>query len=250
MSIHDVAPATWGECLRLLAMLDTLGPLRLTLLVVPDFHYRGRIDRDAGFVRGIEQRLARGDEVAMHGYYHRDDAPARGARAWFWRRFYTASEGEFAAITIEEAMRRLHAGRCMLESLGWPVDGFVAPAWLMGEGARTALTRLPFRYTATWHGLHRLPDWSFTHSPSLVYSARSTWRRSVSHVWNAALAQALHHRPLLRASLHPADARHPLIMQRWRLLIEHALRDRRSLTKREWIDSLHAPAPLAVSHRS
>lgn len=247
ISIHDVAPATWPACARLLAMLDALGPVRITLLIVPDFHHRGRIDADASFVRAIDARLARGDEAALHGYYHLDDVAARNPTAWFWRRLYTAKEGEFAALDVSAAGERLQRGRRLLENLGWRIDGFVAPAWLLGEGARQALSLSEFRYTATWHGLHRLPDWSFTPSPSLVYSTRSAWRRTLSHLWNAALACSLQSRPLLRVSLHPGDADHPRVVQRWRILIEHALRDRRSLTKREWIDTLHASAPLAVS---
>ena len=75
VALHDVAPETWPQCAALLDLLDGLGVSPLTLLVVPDWHARGRIDADAGFVRAIEHRRARGDEIALHGYFHRDDAP-------------------------------------------------------------------------------------------------------------------------------------------------------------------------------
>ena len=41
IALHDVAPATWPRCERLLAMLDGIGARAVTLLVVPDFHRGG-----------------------------------------------------------------------------------------------------------------------------------------------------------------------------------------------------------------
>ena len=59
---------------------------------------------------------------------------------------------------------------------GWPVAGFVAPAWLMSEGTRQALRRLPLRYTSTPQHLYRLPEFTAIQAPA-VWSARSAWRR-------------------------------------------------------------------------
>src|SRR5579884_1177916 len=110
IALHDVAPATWPHCARWLDLLDALGAPPLTLLVVPNFHGRGRIDRDPAFCRAIERRLAGGDELALHGYDHRDAAPApRGARAWWRRRVLTAGEGEFAALDEAQARERIRS---------------------------------------------------------------------------------------------------------------------------------------------
>ena len=77
--LHDVAPATWPQCRALLDMIDSLGNPPLTLLVVPHFH-RGVGARDSrSFVDAMNARAARGDELALHGYFHTDDAtPPRG----------------------------------------------------------------------------------------------------------------------------------------------------------------------------
>jgi predicted deacetylase len=233
ISVHDVAPETWPGCRALLEMLDALGPVPVTLLVVPDYHRGGRIDRFPEFLRAIEHRLARGDEVALHGYCHLDESAApRAPRAWFERRVLTRAEGEFAAISRDGAEERLQAGLAVMTSLGWPVHGFVAPAWLAGSGARSALGGFPFAYTTTRTGIYRLPSWEFTFSPSLVYSVGAAWRHAMSESLNGLALAAT--RNLLRVSLHPVDARYPRALEHWRRVIRAVLEQRTPLTKAQW----------------
>jgi uncharacterized protein len=240
ISVHDVAPATWPRCARLLAMIDACGAGPATLLVVPDYHHGGRIDAYPAFLRAIERRLARGDEVALHGYYHEDDAPApRAPLAWIERRVLTQSEGEFAALGAGEARVRLERGAALMASLRWPVRGFVPPAWLLGRGARVALSGLAggagFAYTTTRSGVYRLPDWQYTFSPSLVCTVRTPWRRSVSRALNAATFALARRAALLRLSLHPVDAEHADVMAQWRAWIERALESHVPVTKLQWL---------------
>ena len=66
-------------------------------------------------------------------------APPTALRA----RFMTASEGEFLGLSSAEAAARIADGRTLIEGvIGRPIDGFVAPAWLYGEGAREALSAI------------------------------------------------------------------------------------------------------------
>ena len=245
VSLHDVAPATWPACARLLAMIDALGRIPVTLLVVPHYHRGKRIDEDPRFLRAIEQRLLKGDEVALHGYYHLDDqAPPHEPVAWLRRRIYTAGEGEFAALSAEEAGARLQRGLSLLRRLGWPAHGFVAPAWLLSRGARVALSQLPFTYTTTLRAIHRLPDWQAMNSPSLVYSVRSPAHRVLSRAWNTFLYERLRQYPApLRFGLHPADAYHQGVVDHWRRLIERALTDRHPMTKQGWLETWACAAP-------
>ena len=236
--LHDVAPATWPACAQLLEMIDGCGDVPVTLLVVPDYHHRGRIGDDAAFRSAIEQRLARGDELALHGLYHLDDSAPRprGPLQWATRRLYTASEGEFAALDAATAERHMHAGLEQFAALDWPVRGFVAPAWLMSDGTRAALGRLPFAYTSTRSALYALPDWREYRYPSLVWSMRSAWRRGASRLVNTAQARRLRNAPLLRLGLHPADAAHPATVAFWRDTLRHALRTRQAVTKTRWLE--------------
>jgi predicted deacetylase len=246
VAVHDVAPATWPQCRRLLDMLDGYR-LPLTLLVVPEFHHAGRIEDDPEFVAAIAERLARGDEVALHGLYHLDDSPPpRKPGDWIARRMLTQREGEFAALDEARCRERLDRGLSAMHRLGWPVSGFVAPAWLLGRPARAALTRSPLRYTTTRTGIYHLPEWSFTAAPALTYSARSAWRRAMSRALVEAQYAASRSQPLLRVALHPVDARHEHVVSHWRDLIGRALDERTPLTKAAWVARTHRPAQQAA----
>jgi predicted deacetylase len=226
ISIHDVAPATWPACVELLALLH---PERLpaTLLVVPHYHGGGAATADPAFVAAIDERRSAGDEVALHGFLHRDDArAARGPVEWLRRRHLTASEGEFAALDAAEAGRRLAAGLAEFESVCWRVRGFVPPAWLLGVDARRALASSPLQFTSTRDALVRIRDGARIPAPSLVWSTRSRWRRQASWIWNARRLAHLAGQPLVRLALHPADASYPDVMEAWRTAIRALAADR------------------------
>lgn len=232
IAVHDVAPATWPHCRTLLDLLDELGAPPATLLVVPEYHRLGNIAADSAFVRAIDQRAARGDEVALHGYYHLDDGPAsRTPLEWLRRQHLTASEGEFAALPQQEAAARMEAGLRLLDSLGWNVRGFVAPAWLLGAGARAALKHTSLRYTSTHTHLEIPADDRRVAAPVISASTRSAWRRWTSQRWLRTARTLTRNAPLLRVALHPADASHPQILAAWRALLRELLIERMPLTK-------------------
>jgi predicted deacetylase len=237
VSIHDVAPATWRDCAQLLEALAPLAPLPLTLLVVPDYHGGGAA-LPAWYRHALERRLELGDELALHGWRHLDEGPppagwAERAR----RRLYTAGEGEFAAVPAATAERLLKAGRAWFAAQGWPLAGFVAPAWLLGPGAWAALAEPPpgvprFAYTTTLNGFHALAPRRSVAAPCLVYSTRSGLRRAASLAWNA-LPRG-RSAPLLRLALHPADARHPALLRQAVSRLETLLAEREAMTKAQF----------------
>jgi predicted deacetylase len=67
IAVHDASPATWRECRELLAMLDAAGAPPVSLLVVPHYHYGAYVANDRSFVEAMHARLARGDELVLHG---------------------------------------------------------------------------------------------------------------------------------------------------------------------------------------
>jgi predicted deacetylase len=188
-------------------------------------------------MQAIETRLARGDEAVMHGLFHLDEGGEAPISPFDWlkRRCYTATEGEFSALDQSIASERLEQGLDRFTRIGWPVRGFVAPAWLMSRGTRTALTRSPFRYTSTRAHLYRLPDWQPLGSPSLVWSLRSAWRQRISASYNQWLYRTLQHTPLLRLGLHPVDAIHPQTLAFWTHTLRSALERRIPMTKAAWL---------------
>ena len=237
IAIHDVAPATWRECAMLLKMLERLGSPPVTLLVVPDYHRAGRVDRAPWFVRAVDAWAARGSEVALHGYFHLDEAVTQGkVGAWCRRRLLTNGEGEFANLTIAEAADRIALGQARLEACGWNVSGFVPPAWLAGEGAREAIRCSSLRYTSSHMRLVRIADGASIRAPCITSSARSLWRCWSSRLWLRVMARATSRTPLLRVALHPSDVRYPGMATQWEHLIEHLLAERTALTKSQAVE--------------
>ena len=240
--VHDVAPQTWPQCARLLKMIDDLDARPLTLLVVPQYHHRGSMMRDKRFVAALERRLAGGDELALHGLHHRDDAPAPHTVVGFVkRRLLTRAEGEFAALDERGAGWRLSRGIEAFEALRWPLYGFVPPAWLLSASSRRAIDRCgyPFRYVSARRVIYRMPQWSPHRTANLCYSPDARWRRAMSRAlirFELAYGKRL---PLLRISLHPQDARFPQVVEHWQALIVAALRERVPMTKERWVSSLH-----------
>lgn len=243
VSIHDVAPHTWPLCARLVQAVQAVAPIPLTLLVVPAYHHLP-VAHPALYERHLEARLARGDELALHGYSHLDEAPrAHCLRERFWREVFTTREGEFAAIGADDARWRLSQGLAWFDQRNWPVEGFVAPAWLLGSPAAQAINDFPFRYTTTLRQFHLLPGNYVLNAPVLVYSARNPPGRWLSRHWNtmrAILGVRPAQAPLLRLCLHPNDAHYPALIQHFQHLIAALLEQRTAMTKAAFASCLRA----------
>lgn len=245
VSIHDVAPHTWPLCRRLIEAVHVVAPIPLTLLVVPHYH-RLAVADPLCYERALQARLAAGDELALHGFCHLDEAtPARRWRERFLRQVWTTGEGEFAAIGTAEARWRISQGLDWFSQRGWPVSGFVAPAWLLGPGAVAALADFPLRYTTTLGSFHLLQQRRTLRAPSLFYSARNAAGRWLSRQVNSMVAGQHAGNvqvPLLRLGLHPADARFPKLVRHCQNLIARLLRHRVALTKAAFAEQQIASA--------
>ena len=245
--LHDVAPETWPDYQPFVQAIDEMGGVPMTWLVVPDFHHRNPLHRSPTFCRLLERRLALGDELALHGFYHADDGtPPRSPGAFFMRRIYT-HEGEFYGLDKQQALQRLEQGLAVFDRQGWPVAGFVAPAWLMSEGTRRALRQLPLSYTSDPQHLYRLPDFTAIDAPGLVWSARSAWRRGLSKIVSEQRQQRWRQAPVIRLGLHPVDMRHRFSRDYWWRTLERLLADGRvPMTKIDWLTRQHTQAERAA----
>jgi hypothetical protein len=230
VSIHDVAPATWPACQRLLRAIHEVAEIPVTFLVVPRYHGSDR--RDIGYEAMLGALLERGHELALHGYRHLDcGPPAAGLGNRWLRGVYTRQEGEFAALSAAQSGVLLALGLEYFGRRGWPVDGFVPPAWLLGSGAWLALRKAPFTYTTTWSHFHLLGPARSIWSPSLVYTARNRSGRQLSPRVAAVQAACMGGAGLVRLSLHPADAGHPALLRHAQHLVAALLESRAAMTK-------------------
>jgi predicted deacetylase len=234
--LHDVAPSTWADYQPFVEAVDALGNVPVTWLVVPDFHRNNALDDHPQFCRMLDERVARGDELALHGFFHDDLGPApTSPRDWFLRRVYT-HEGEFYQLSREAALACLRAGIELFQHYQWPLHGFVAPAWLMSDGTRQALSELPLRYTSDPQHLYHLPDFTRIDAPGLVWSARSAWRRGVSKMLSDQRQHAWRDAPVIRLGLHPVDMRHRFSRDYWLQTLTNLLAEGRvPMTKSDWI---------------
>lgn len=236
LALHDVAPCTWADYQPFVRAVDAMGDVPITWLVVPNFHKHNDLDRHPQLRQQLDARLAHGDELTLHGYFHCDDSPIPTTpREWFMRRIYT-HEGEFYDLSQEAALVRLRQGIELFQRHDWPLAGFVAPAWLMSEGTRQALRQLPLSYTSDSQHLYRLPDFTAIKAPGLVWSARSAWRRGLSKLVSDRREHHWQHAPVIRLGLHPVDMRHEFSRRYWLQTIERLLDSgREPMTKSRWL---------------
>jgi len=207
-SIHDVGPRFLDPVDRLADRLARhLGGPRFALLVVPDHWGAAPIAADRLFHRRLRDWHAAGAEIFVHGWFHRDDHAHRGLAA-FKARHMTAREGEFLGLDHDQALARMLAGKTLLEDiLGAPVSGFVAPAWLYGPGARSALGAADFALAED-----HLRVWSprdgriLARGPVITWASRSPRRITSSRLFAAAARHALGRVTTLRVAVHPGDA--------------------------------------------
>lgn len=233
IELHDVSPHTWSDYEALVEAFAGDPEVRFSHLLVPDYHYRGRFDRYPAFLMKMAERLDKGDEIVLHGYSHLDEAPPPRWPHQFVERRIRTHEGEFAALTHEQAASRIQAGSALFQKMGWPLTGFVPPGWVAGRQARAAIREAGFRYTASALGMKRLPDGAFQRMPPLVWSARAPWRRALSEGVNRFLRFYHAQAPVIRLALHPVDMRHERPRSLWWESIRLLRRYRDCLTKDE-----------------
>jgi predicted deacetylase len=214
---------------------------------VPHYHFRP--ETSPAMEACLNVALERGDELALHGYSHLDtEANGGGLRARFLRNVYTRREGEFAALSEQEARRRLDLGLAWFAARGWKPDGFVPPAWLLGEGSWRALRASGLSYTTTFSHFHVLGSGQALLSPSLVYAARNRSGRILSPRVADATAAMLANKPLVRLSLHPPDARYPELVRHLQHVIERLLVRREAVTKAECARRLALTSGGPIGH--
>lgn len=209
-SIHDVSPRFESEVERLIEVAAAAtGSTRLAMLVVPDHWDQAPIRDDPAFQRKLRRWADDGVEMFLHGWRHRDDSPGG-----FRGRHLTAGEGEFLNLDRPEALRRIVEGRAILEeAIGRPLAGFVAPAWLYGEGARAALRELDLPMAEDHLHVWRPRDGKrLATGPVISWASRSRARVASSLAFAAVARAALKRQRAVRVALHPGDTGVPALM--------------------------------------
>jgi len=236
VSIHDVTPITQPTIEKILADLRTAGVRVTSLLVVPDYHHRGKSVDDANFASWLRELEADGHEIVIHGYFH--DRPRReseGMREKFLTRVYTQDEAEFFDLKYDEVFARITRARDEFREARLSPIGFIAPAWLLSTEGERAARDADMQYTTRIATVIDLLTGERERSRALVYSTRSAWRRAASLGWNAALARRVAIGQLIRLCIHPSDIASRNVWKQIIRLTRRFSRTRNPTTYRDWI---------------
>src|SRR3954447_4075451 len=226
-SIHDVSPRFETEVDGLADLLQSHVGHRIALLVVPNHWGDAPIVPGSPFAARLHKWAEAGLEIFLHGFFHRDEARHSGAADRVRASFMTAGEGEFLGLDRSAAATRILEGRSLLEDItGRPIAGFVAPAWLYGQGAMEALGDCSIALAED-----HLRVWSPASGRQLARGPVITWasRTSPRLLSSVIAAAALRHAPLkiLRVGVHPPDIRHPALVRSIQTTLRSAVRNRR-----------------------
>ena len=213
-SIHDVGPRFEREVDQLAGLLSTiLGGPKFAMLVVPDHWGSAPLSEAAAFQRRLRDWADQGVEMFVHGWFHKDLAEHSGAAA-FKAKHMTAGEGEFLGLSQAVAAQRMADGKALIEdTIGRPVAGFIAPAWLYGEGARAALAASQFAlaedHMRVWEPAS---GQVLATGPVITWASRSRPRQLSSRFFAGLARQALHGQRVVRVAVHPGDVTVPALM--------------------------------------
>lgn len=236
-SIHDVSPRFEAE---VDALADRLAPAvgaKIAMLVVPNHWHEAPIIPGSAFAARLRRWAEAGVEVFLHGFFHRDETPATRTSDRLRARYMTAGEGEFLGLDRDEARRRIEDGRALLEDvIGRPIEGFVAPAWLYGDGALEALRESGVKLAEDhWHVWSPNCGLTLARGPVITWASRTRGRLLSS----LAAAAAVRHLPIpvLRVGVHPPDIRSPVLLKSIEATLWAGLNSRRPGRYSELLDA-------------
>lgn len=206
-SIHDVGPGSERQVEQLAALLEAhLGGPRFAMLVVPDHWGEHPLRQDRAFQSRLRTWADAGIEMFVHGWYHRDTATHRGA-ARFKARHMTAGEGEFLGLDEASALQRMRDGKALIEDVtGRETAGFIAPAWLYGDGAHAALRKAGFMLAEDhWKVWNPANGAILVKGPVITWASRSAMRTASSLAFAAIARKTLPFARTVRIAVHPGD---------------------------------------------
>jgi len=214
-SIHDVGPRFEGQVDALADRLTRLiGAPRFAMLVVPDHWGEAPLAKNWRYQAKLRGWAEAGVEMFVHGWFHRDDHRHATGLAAIKARHMTAGEGEFLGLSRGDALRRMIDGRRLIEDvIGRPVIGFVAPAWLYGDGARDALAEAGFALAEDHFRVWQPTAGAIVaRGPVITWASRSRGRIASSLAVAALARRGLGRQRTVRVAVHPGDTTVPALL--------------------------------------
>ena len=201
VSLHDVTPVMFERSQQLVEMIMKEVGTAFTMLVVPDFHHQGRLDKYPEFCAWLRDLNNSGVEIAQHGLYH------LGGNEKFTLsgKLFTSGEGEFVALNRQEAKSRIETGFSILsDALGSKPVGFTAPAWLYSNETIQVLEELDFDWIEYRWAFQFSRNYNVT-VPAIVFASRTPWKRICSRFWATTGPAVFSVNKHFRLALHVRD---------------------------------------------
>ena len=248
VSIHDVTPVHRARVERMLQVLDAAGVRRRSLLVIPNYHGEGEIDRLPEFCAWLRERQDAGDEILLHGYEHQDVRRPTSLVDRWKHRWFTQGEGEFLSLDFTEASDRIARGLDVFDRAGLRAEGFVAPAWLINDEGLDAARDRGLQFTNSYLHISDLQTDRSWFAPSLVFGPGNL-NEDLGIRLQAGIAGLLARRSIARVVLHPPCIDHPARWSRILTMIAMQLERHRPTTYGQVVTRLRRPPAAEARQR-
>ncbi|HEX4693164.1 DUF2334 domain-containing protein [Sphingomonas sp.] len=252
VSIHDVSPKFESAVDRLADLVSRgMDSPRYAMLVVPDHWGDAPIRAGTPFASRLRGWSDAGIDMFVHGWFHLDRSDHSGALAKFKATRMTAGEGEFLGLDHAAARARMADGRKLIEDvIGRAPVGFIAPAWLYGDGARAALADEGFALAEDHMRVWRPATGEVVaKGPVITWASRSRWRIASSLAVAALARAALPRKPWMRLAVHPGDTNVTALTDSIARTIASLSRGARFARYRELLPAVGMPADLSNGDR-
>jgi hypothetical protein len=191
VSIHDVAPATWSDCLRLVQAMREVADIPLTWLVVPHYHFRP--ERSPAMEAGLDVvPRARRRAGAARLQPPRYGSQAAAACAALPAQCLHPPRGRVRGPDEAEARRRLDLGPGLVRRARLDAGRLRAAGLAAGRGRLARAARIGFAYTTTFSHFHCLggraapccrPRWCIRRATAAAACCRRAWPTPPPPCW-------------------------------------------------------------------
>ena len=210
LSIHDVWPGNFPLVAGYLQRLRSMGATRAALLIVPHYHGHSPMEESREFLAWLQEEIAAGTEVFLHGYRHwmpelaeaSNLAGKRNAWGHWVNRRWVAQEAEFCGLSEADRDHLLELGASAFRKSKLDCIGFVAPTWY-GSPSQKSLLQQGFRIQETRFFIRHLQSGRARLAPPLAWDLSRGGEPMLfgGMVW----LQTLLRLPLIKVAIHPGD---------------------------------------------
>ncbi len=200
LSVHDVMPRTLPAVEDTLELIESLGLVRPTLLIVPGLGWTSEQ------LEQLRAWAAAGYPLAAHGWIHRARR-IRGLRHRMHSALISRNAAEHLSLNRQQLLALMRRSYHWFPRVDLPRPTlYVPPAWALGDLSLQDLHRLPFEAVEVTQGIIDTRTGRTRVMPLVGFEADTAARAVALSAWNRSqLAVAQRMQQPLRVGIHPND---------------------------------------------